>query len=92
MKPGAHHSAETCAKISAATKAAMANPEVRQRISERTKAALAARRANPEAIERDRAAADAEAAALNAAWDSARSSVRKRFVASLVAELIGGAP
>jgi len=91
-----HHSAETRAKISAATKAAMANPEVRRRISERTKAGMAARRADPEAIARDKAAAEAaaeaQAAALTTAWERACTSVRKKFVAALVAELIGGAP
>lgn len=42
MKTGGHHSVASRAKISAATRAAMADPEVRRRISERSRAGMAA--------------------------------------------------
>ena len=41
MKTGARRSPEACARIAAATRAAMADPAVRERISRNTRAAMA---------------------------------------------------
>ena len=69
MRRGTPMSAEARARVSAATKAAMDNPIVRQRIRDGMKGAAGVR---------------AEAAHLRAAWSAARPSVRRDFLASIL--------
>lgn len=71
-------SPEHRARISVATRAAMASPEVRKRISQRTKEGMAAA-----------SGAMDEARLLRTAWRTARPSVRKRFLEKLFAPACG---
>lgn len=71
-------SPELRARISAATKAAMARADVRERISRRTKEGMAAA-----------SGAMDEGRLLRTAWRSARPSVRKRFLEDLFAPACG---
>ena len=77
MKRGNRHSADARRRISAATRAAMAAPAVRQKISEGTKRGMAAN-----AME-----ALPELAGLRVAWSAARSSVRRAFIGEVLAPL-----
>jgi hypothetical protein len=69
MRPGSRMTPKARARVSAATRAAMSDPAVRQRIREGMKAAPDAK---------------AEATRLCAAWGAARSSVRRDFLASII--------
>lgn len=71
---------EQRAKISEATRAAMADPAVRKRISDRTKAGMRAAEA----------AAVKELKGLQRAWRAAGPAARRRFLADLLS--IGGLP
>jgi hypothetical protein len=73
MKPGHRHSLEARRRIAEATRAAMAAPAVRQKISERTKLGM-------------RTPAT-ELTLLRGAWRGARSSVRRTFIAEVLAPM-----
>lgn len=80
MKTGGHHSVASRAKISAATRAAMADPEVRRRISERTRAGMAAADTRKrEHVEHLRN--------LWSAWAAAPTAARREFLADILAQM-----
>jgi hypothetical protein len=76
MKPSYRHSPEACRRIAETTRAAMADPAVRQKISERTKLAM-------------RTPAT-ELKLLRGAWRGARLGVRQTFVEEVLAPLFSG--
>ncbi len=77
MRQGTHHSAESRARIAAATKTAMADPAVRQRISVATKAGMWRANCVSDQVE-----------ALQIAWNSAGEQARQEFLRRI---LMGGA-
>jgi hypothetical protein len=74
------HSPEARQRIAVATRAAMAAPAVRQKISVATKRGMAARAADE----------FPELSGLRAAWCGARSSVRRAFIAEILAPVFSG--
>jgi predicted RNase H-like nuclease (RuvC/YqgF family) len=80
MKPGARHSPDALARIGSRTKAAMADPAVRQRISEQTKAGM----------RRKAQLRSTDMRHLRDAWNEAPAAVRRAFLTELLAMAVGG--
>ncbi len=74
MKAGSHHTAKSRAKISATTKAAMADPNVRQRIKDGMQQAAEER--------------DEDMIRLCDAWQSASPAMRRAFTAEVTGPLL----
>ena len=87
MKRGERHSPDARARIAASVRATMASPVVRERISTGVRMAMA----SPIVRERIRKGMRAgngtatEMAQLQASWNGARASVRKEFLAAILA-------